>query len=58
MITFARLSIDESGAIASVGRKYLGKRDANDAYVFIFDLKKRLANRVQLTSDGGAFLNQ
>ncbi len=31
---------------------YLGKRDANDAYVFIFDLKKRLANRVQLTSDG------
>jgi IS1 family transposase len=31
---------------------HLGKRDANDAYVFIFDLKKRLANRVQLTSDG------
>jgi IS1 family transposase len=31
---------------------YLGKRDANDAYVFIFDLKKRLTNRVQLTSDG------
>jgi IS1 family transposase len=31
---------------------YLGKRTANDAYVFIFDLKKRLANRVQLTSDG------
>jgi IS1 family transposase len=31
---------------------FLGKRTANDAYVFIFDLKKRLANRVQLTSDG------
>ncbi len=31
---------------------HLGKRNANDAYVFIFDLKKRLANRVQLTSDG------
>jgi IS1 family transposase len=31
---------------------YLGKRDANDAYVFIFDLKKRLTNRVQLTTDG------
>jgi IS1 family transposase len=31
---------------------HLGKRSANDAYVFIFDLKKRLANRVQLTSDG------
>jgi IS1 family transposase len=31
---------------------FLGKRNANDAYVFIFDLKKRLANRVQLTSDG------
>jgi transposase-like protein len=36
---------------------YLGKRDANDAYVFIFDLKKRLANRGQLISDGhGAYL--
>jgi IS1 family transposase len=36
---------------------HLGKRDPNDAYVFIFDLKKRLANRVQLTSDGhGAYL--
>lgn len=31
---------------------YVGKRDANDAYVFLSDLKKRLANRVQLTSDG------
>lgn len=31
---------------------HVGKRDASDAYWFIHDLKNRLANRVQLTSDG------
>lgn len=31
---------------------HVGKRNANDAYWFINDLQKRLANRVQLTSDG------
>jgi IS1 family transposase len=31
---------------------HVGKRNANDAYWFINDLKKRLAHRVQLTSDG------
>ena len=31
---------------------HVGKRDASDAYWFIHDLKDRLANRVQLTSDG------
>ena len=31
---------------------HVGKRDAEDAYWFIHDLKGRLANRVQLTSDG------
>jgi IS1 family transposase len=31
---------------------HVGKRTPNDAYVFLGDLKKRLANRVQLTSDG------
>ncbi|MGA9452943.1 MAG: IS1 family transposase [Verrucomicrobiia bacterium] len=31
---------------------YVGKREANDAYWFIHDLKARLAHRVQLTSDG------
>jgi IS1 family transposase len=31
---------------------HVGKRDASDAYWFIHDLKGRLANRVQLTSDG------
>lgn len=30
----------------------VGKRDAEDAHHFIHDLKARLANRVQLTSDG------
>lgn len=30
----------------------VGSRDASDAYFFIHDLKNRLANRVQLTSDG------
>lgn len=29
-----------------------GKRDLNTAYDFVFDLAKRLANRVQLTTDG------
>jgi IS1 family transposase len=31
---------------------HVGKRTAADAYYFIQDLKKRLAHRVQLTSDG------
>lgn len=31
---------------------HVGKRDAGDAYIFINDLKDRLASRVQLTSDG------
>ena len=31
---------------------YVGKRDASDAYFFIHDLESRLANRVQLTTDG------
>lgn len=31
---------------------HVGLRDANAAYAFIHDLKGRLANRVQLTSDG------
>ena len=31
---------------------YLGTRDATAAYWFIHDLKERLANRVQLTTDG------
>lgn len=31
---------------------HVGKRDAQDAYWFISDLKERLASRVQLTSDG------
>jgi len=31
---------------------HVGKRDAQDAYWFIHDLKGRLAHRVQLTSDG------
>lgn len=31
---------------------HVGKRDAGDAYIFIQDLKDRLASRVQLTSDG------
>lgn len=31
---------------------HVGNRDAEDAYWFIHDLKGRLANRVQLTSDG------
>lgn len=30
----------------------VGNRDSADAYFFIHDLKQRLANRVQLTSDG------
>lgn len=31
---------------------YVGLRDAESAYTFLSDLKSRLANRVQLTSDG------
>lgn len=31
---------------------YVGQRDANAAYHFIHDLQERLANRVQLTTDG------
>jgi len=31
---------------------HVGSRNANDAYWFVHDLKERLANRVQLTSDG------
>lgn len=31
---------------------YVGLRDADSAYAFLSDLKNRLANRVQLTSDG------
>lgn len=31
---------------------YVGTRDAGAAYEFIHDLKNRLANRVQLTTDG------
>ena len=31
---------------------YVGTRDAGAAYHFIHDLKDRLANRVQLTTDG------
>ena len=37
---------------------YVGTRDAGAAYHFIYDLKHRLANRVQLTTDGhGAYLS-
>jgi IS1 family transposase len=37
---------------------YIGTRDAGAAYHFIYDLKHRLANRVQLTTDGhGAYLS-
>jgi IS1 family transposase len=36
---------------------YLGKRDADAAWTFMQDLANRLANRVQLTTDGyGAYL--
>ncbi len=36
---------------------FIGSRDAGAAYHFIYDLKDRLANRVQLTTDGhGAYL--
>ena len=31
---------------------HVGNRDANAAYFFMHDLKERLANRVQLTTDG------
>ena len=31
---------------------HVGTRDADSAYVFIHDLASRLANRVQLTTDG------
>lgn len=31
---------------------FLGPRDAESAYAFMYDLSERLANRVQLTSDG------
>ncbi len=31
---------------------YVGQRDASTAYHFIHDLQERLANRVQLTTDG------
>lgn len=31
---------------------HVGKREISDAHIFIHDLKNRLANRVQLTSDG------
>jgi len=31
---------------------YVGKRDASNAYHFMHDLRERLANRVQLTTDG------
>lgn len=31
---------------------YVGARDADAAQTFIADLARRLANRVQLTSDG------
>ena len=31
---------------------YIGRRHANDAYHFMNDLRSRLANRVQLTTDG------
>jgi IS1 family transposase len=31
---------------------FIGNRNANAAYHFLLDLKERLANRVQLTSDG------
>jgi len=37
---------------------YLGRRDAHAAYLFMTDLAGRLANRVQLTTDGHhAYLN-
>src|SRR6266478_557019 len=37
---------------------FIGKRDAGAAYHFMHDLKARLANRVQLTTDGHrAYLN-
>ncbi|MBF6571249.1 MAG: helix-turn-helix domain-containing protein [Candidatus Binataceae bacterium] len=37
---------------------YVGTRDANAAYTFMSDLAGRLANRVQLTTDGhGAYLS-
>jgi hypothetical protein len=35
-----------------VPSRYAGTRDAGAAYHFIHDLKDRLANRVQLTTDG------
>lgn len=37
---------------------YIGNRDANSAYDFMQDIASRLANRVQLTTDGhGAYLS-
>jgi IS1 family transposase len=62
----ARISLDESAA--GIGDQYVfvgidadtklvishlvGKRDATSAYCFMWDLKERLATRVQLTTDG------
>ena len=37
---------------------YVGNRSAEDAYIFMCDVKRRLRNRVQLTTDGyKAYLN-
>jgi hypothetical protein len=38
--------------LQAVGTWHVWKRDGDAAYVFMCDLKDRLANRVQLTSDG------
>jgi IS1 family transposase len=62
----ARISVDESAA--GIGDQYVfialdsdtklvinyhvGKRDATSAFYFMRDLESRLANRVQLTTDG------
>lgn len=48
--TWTWIAIDADSKLVPCFR--VGKRTARDAYFFIHDLKDRLSNRVQLTSDG------
>jgi IS1 family transposase len=48
--TWTWVAIDANSKLIPCWR--VGRRDIEDAYTFIHDLKDRLANRVQLTSDG------
>ena len=48
--TWTWIAIDADSKLIPAWR--VGKRGAEDAYWFIHDLKSRLANRIQLTSDG------